>query len=171
MARREIAEALDWYRERSARASEVFLDEVESGIERVAESPLRWPAYELDSRRLVLNRVGVARSLYCTVLRRTTIRCNRNRQQHRKVIDRMAEQLTIRLPSDMNRALDEAAVRLRRNRSEVVRLAIEQFLGWSRDETKRADRVRHLIGSIDSGVPDLAENHRTYVLESLKNPR
>lgn len=41
----------------------------------------------------------------------------------------MAEQLTIRLPTEMNQALQEAADRMRRNRSELVRLAIEQFLG------------------------------------------
>ena len=29
-------------------------------------------------------------------------------------------------------------------------------------------RVRHLIGSLESETPDLAENHRSYLLESLK---
>lgn len=81
----------------------------------------------------------------------------------------MAEQLTIRLPTEMNLALQEAADRMRRNRSELVRLAIEQFLGLGRGETSPAQRVSHLIGSLDSGVPDLAENHRDYVLRSLKN--
>jgi hypothetical protein len=28
-----------------------------------------------------------------------------------------------------------------------------------------------LIGSLESGIPDLAENHRKYILESLKNAR
>ncbi|HKI02247.1 MAG TPA: pyridoxal-phosphate dependent enzyme [Thermoanaerobaculia bacterium] len=37
-------------------------------------------------------------------------------------------------------------------------------------ETHEA-RVRHLIGSLDTGVPDLAENHRFHVLESIKHGR
>jgi hypothetical protein len=34
-----------------------------------------------------------------------------------------------------------------------------------------AERVRALIGSLDSGVPDRAEGHRAYILESLQRPR
>ena len=34
-----------------------------------------------------------------------------------------------------------------------------------------AARVDSLIGSLESGTPDLAENHRAYVLESLKHGR
>jgi hypothetical protein len=33
------------------------------------------------------------------------------------------------------------------------------------------DRVRGLIGSLESEIPDLAESHRKYILESLKNAR
>jgi hypothetical protein len=32
-------------------------------------------------------------------------------------------------------------------------------------------RVRDLIGSLESGIPDLAERHREYILESLKSGR
>jgi hypothetical protein len=36
---------------------------------------------------------------------------------------------------------------------------------------KPAERVEHLIGSLSSGVPDLAERHREYVLAALKHAR
>lgn len=82
----------------------------------------------------------------------------------------MAEQLTIRLPTEMYQALADAADRLRRNRSELVRLAIEEYLGLGqRAESRPAERVKPLLGSLDSGTPDLAEKHREYVLQSLKN--
>lgn len=80
----------------------------------------------------------------------------------------MKEQITVRLPRDLSRALDAAARRTRRRRSEVVRLSLVAFLEPHANR-RSADLVRDLIGSLESGVPDLAENHRRYVLESLKN--
>ena len=75
-------------------------------------------------------------------------------------------QLTVRLPDDMNQALEAAANRLQRKRAEVVRIALRRFLGLDADD-KHGDLVQSLLGSLASGVPDLAENHRKYVLESL----
>ncbi|MDY7092134.1 MAG: ribbon-helix-helix protein, CopG family [Acidobacteriota bacterium] len=84
----------------------------------------------------------------------------------------MPTQLTVRLPEDLNEALSVAAEQLQRKRSEVVRLALQEFLRISdRGETPRAERVRGLIGSLESGIPDLAENHRAHILESLKRGR
>lgn len=81
----------------------------------------------------------------------------------------MADQLTIRLPDDLSQALGAAAARLRRKRSDVVRLALYRFFNLAQeDEPRPADRVRHLLGALDTGIPDLAENHRAYILESLK---
>ncbi|HEX5715704.1 MAG TPA: ribbon-helix-helix protein, CopG family [Thermoanaerobaculia bacterium] len=82
----------------------------------------------------------------------------------------MSDQLTIRLSEEMNRALEAASTRMRRKRSEIVRLALSQFLNLKTpgDETPES-QVRHLIGSLETGIPDLAENHRSYLLESLKH--
>ena len=54
----------------------------------------------------------------------------------------MATQITVRLSDDLGRTLKTAA-----------------------------DRVRHLIGSLESGVPDLAARHREYLMTSLKRGR
>jgi hypothetical protein len=84
----------------------------------------------------------------------------------------MQEQLTVRVPSSLRAALRRASRRLRRKDSDVVRMALESFLkGNAASGGKPADRVRHLIGSLDSGVPDLAERHREYVLKALKRGR
>jgi predicted transcriptional regulator len=82
----------------------------------------------------------------------------------------MSEQLTIRLPDDLSRLLDEAAVRLRRKRSEVVRMALERFLHVAKAEPA-GRRVESLLGSLETGVADLAEKHREYVLENLRRGR
>lgn len=82
----------------------------------------------------------------------------------------MSDQLTVRLSEEMNQALAAASTRMRRKRSEIVRLALSQFLNLEAPgEQAPAVRVRHLIGSLETGVPDLAENHRSYLLESLKH--
>jgi hypothetical protein len=49
-------------------------------------------------------------------------------------------------------------------------MALEAFLQSAPPAGKtRAERVEHLIGSLASGVPDLAERHRENVLASLKH--
>ncbi len=84
----------------------------------------------------------------------------------------MPSQLTIRLPDDLNRALRAAARRMQRKNSDIVRLALREFLGASgRPRGRPIDRVRPLIGSLESGVPDLAARHREYILESLTRRR
>jgi plasmid stabilization system protein ParE len=55
-ARQEVAEAFEWYRERSRQAADAFLHELSRGIALVAEAPEVWPSYERDSRRYVLRR-------------------------------------------------------------------------------------------------------------------
>jgi Arc/MetJ-type ribon-helix-helix transcriptional regulator len=84
----------------------------------------------------------------------------------------MDDQITVRLPAQLGRTLRRTSRRLGRRPSHVVRMALEAFLEEaSTDAGKRADRVEHLIGSLSSGIPDLAERHREYVLASLKHAR
>lgn len=81
----------------------------------------------------------------------------------------MSEQLTVRLPTELSRELEEAAGRMQRKRSEVVRLALRHYFDLVPGRGRApAERVRHLIGAVDSGVLDLAENHRAHLLESIR---
>ena len=82
----------------------------------------------------------------------------------------MAGQLTVRLPEDLNRALRIASKRTQRKSSDIVRLALREYLATPAGKRVRpADRVRGLIGSLESGVADLADRHRAYILDSLKS--
>jgi hypothetical protein len=51
-------------------------------------------------------------------------------------------------------------------------MALEAFLqGAPSTDSRPADCGEHLIGSLSSGVPHLAERHREYVLAALKHAR
>ena len=82
-------------------------------------------------------------------------------------------QLTLRMPADLADKLERVARRTRRRRSELVRLALEQFLGQADlgAERRPIDAVRDLLGSVESGIPDLGRNHRDYLLRRLRRAR
>ena len=82
----------------------------------------------------------------------------------------MTEQLTVRLPHTLHEDLKRTVSRMQRKPSEVVRLALRQFLHGP-SPMLGAERVADLIGSLESGGPDLAADHRRYVLESLGRGR
>jgi len=79
----------------------------------------------------------------------------------------MESQLTLRLPGALASKLDRSAKRLKRKRSDVVRLALEQFLDAD-PEIRPIERVRDLLGSIESGVPDLGQRHREHLIRRLR---
>lgn len=79
----------------------------------------------------------------------------------------MDSQLTLRLPGELADKLDRSAKRLRRKRSDVVRLALEQFLD-SEPEIRPVERVRDLLGRVESGVPDLGQRHREHLIRRLR---
>lgn len=84
----------------------------------------------------------------------------------------MDDQLTIRLPRELNKALKARAQRLQRKPSEIVRMAVQEFLQLPDEpEASSAKRVGGLIGSLESRIPDLAERHREYILKKLRRGR
>lgn len=77
--------------------------------------------------------------------------------------------MTVRLPRELKRSLDEAARRMRRKSSDVVRMALREYLEEGAPQQARpAERVGHLLGSLRSDLPDLAERQRERILESVK---
>jgi hypothetical protein len=84
----------------------------------------------------------------------------------------MQDQVTVRLPADLSAALRRASRQLQRKNSDVVRMALQAFLHvGERTERKPADRVRGLVGSLNSRSPDLAERHREHIIAALKRDR
>jgi Arc/MetJ-type ribon-helix-helix transcriptional regulator len=84
----------------------------------------------------------------------------------------MQDQITVRLPAELSAALRRASHQLQRKNSDVVRLALQAFLHVGEPAGSRpAERVRALLGSLRSGIPDLAERHRQHLVETLKRGR
>ncbi|MCC6212031.1 MAG: ribbon-helix-helix protein, CopG family [Burkholderiales bacterium] len=78
----------------------------------------------------------------------------------------MDSQLTLRLPGELAGRLERSARRMNRKRSDVVRLALAAYLD-AESAVRPIERVRDLLGSIESGVPDLGQRHREHLLRRL----
>lgn len=79
----------------------------------------------------------------------------------------MEPRLTLRLPKALFEKLEHSAKRLKSKRSDVVRLALERFLDTETD-IRPIERVRDLVGRIESGVPDLGQRHREHLIQRLR---
>jgi predicted DNA-binding protein len=77
----------------------------------------------------------------------------------------MHGQLTIRLTPDLEEGVEVLSQRLKRKRSEIVRLALERFIReeGSIAEPAPYERVKNLIGAVESGISDLGEAHRDHL--------
>ena len=85
----------------------------------------------------------------------------------------MDRQFTVRITDALADRLDQAAREMQRKRSEVVRLALEEFLEEPDAEKhpRPIDLARDLIGSVETGIPDLGQNHRQHLLNRLRHAR
>ena len=83
-----------------------------------------------------------------------------------------SQQVVVRLPEELAGDLERHATATKRRRSDILRDALRIYLGRAGGlATTHAANVSHLIGSLQSGRPALAENSRRYVLESLRRGR
>ncbi len=76
----------------------------------------------------------------------------------------------MRLSGALAAKLEHSAKRLKRNRSDVVRAELEQYLN-SEPEVRPIDQLRDLLGSVASGRPDLGQRHRNYLVRRLRRGR
>lgn len=81
----------------------------------------------------------------------------------------MDSQLTFRVPKEMAEKLQEMADSAGLKKSDIARLALQGFIAqeeaadYSPSGSRPYDRIKHLIGSLDSGIPDLASRHREHL--------
>ena len=79
-------------------------------------------------------------------------------------------QITVRMPDAYGNKLDKLSKQMGMRRSDIIRLAMKQFL----EETNEADRrspyskVSHLIGMAESDVKDLGQSHRKYLIQKVR---
>ncbi len=82
----------------------------------------------------------------------------------------MNAHLTVRVPETLNAQLHILAKRKNLKTSDLVRFAIEKYLNESKkqEESTPYSRTKNLLGSIETGVSDLGENHREHLLKKFK---
>jgi Arc/MetJ-type ribon-helix-helix transcriptional regulator len=82
----------------------------------------------------------------------------------------MERQITVRLPRSLARRLQRLAEDRGIRRSQLVREALEAYLGEPVPSPgeRPFDRVRDLAGAAYGGPPDLAARHREHLKQVLR---
>lgn len=82
----------------------------------------------------------------------------------------MQSQLSVRVPEDINCEITGYARRFHLKRSCIVRMALEKFLEEIKvdEKVKPYEKVKNLLGVLDSGISNLGEAHREYLLKRIK---
>ncbi len=55
-------------------------------------------------------------------------------------------------------------------KSDIARLALRKFIdeNITKEQTTPYSKVKHLLGKAESGIKDLGQNHRKYLIEKIK---
>ena len=81
------------------------------------------------------------------------------------------QQLTIRMPEEYLYKIEQIAKSSGLKKSDITRMAIRKFIDeYSSDE--EADlycKAKRLVGIVESGISDLGQNHREYLIKKIKN--
>ena len=79
-------------------------------------------------------------------------------------------QFTIRMPDEYGEKVSALAKRMGLKKSDIARLALKQFIDGNLDDEQDApyQKVKHLLGSTESGINDLGQRHREYILEKIR---
>jgi metal-responsive CopG/Arc/MetJ family transcriptional regulator len=69
--------------------------------------------------------------------------------------------------------IDQIAKATGLKKSDITRMAIRKFIAEYSDdnEAKPYIKARRLLGVIESGISDLGQNHRKYMIERIKPSR
>jgi predicted transcriptional regulator len=79
-------------------------------------------------------------------------------------------QLTIRMPQDYKEKIEILAERMGLKKSDIARLALKDFIDGNlgADDKAPYDKVKHLLGSAESGIKDLGQRHREYLMKKIR---
>ncbi len=79
-------------------------------------------------------------------------------------------QLTIRMPDEYNDKIEMLAERMGLKKSDVARLALRRFIEENLNDSKRTpyERAKHLLGTAESGIKDLGQRHREYLIKKIR---
>ena len=83
------------------------------------------------------------------------------------------QQLTIRMPEKFLSKIEQIAKASGLKKSDITRMAIRKFLQdySGEDDADLYEKAKRLIGVVDSGISDLGQNHRKYLIKKIKGER
>jgi antitoxin component of RelBE/YafQ-DinJ toxin-antitoxin module len=79
-------------------------------------------------------------------------------------------QLTVRIPDEYTKKLKSLSKNMGLKRSDLVRLALKRFLDENSEWTDQLpfEKVRGSLGVAESGIRDLGQHHRHYLIQKIK---
>ena len=79
-------------------------------------------------------------------------------------------QMTIRIPDEYEKKVARIGKKMGLKRSDIFRLAIKQFIEENAKDDDRVpfEKVRHLLGIGESGLRDLGQHHRDYLIKKVR---
>ena len=80
------------------------------------------------------------------------------------------QQLTIRMPKEYLTQIDQIAKATGLKKSDITRMAIKNFIEahGNEEDLNLYRKAKSLIGVLESGIPDLGQNHRKYLVQKIK---
>lgn len=79
-------------------------------------------------------------------------------------------QLTVRMPDEYMEKLNGLSKKMGLKKSDIVRLALKQFLDENSEGIDQSPfkKVRSILGVVESGIKDLGQRHRSYLIQKIK---
>ena len=80
-------------------------------------------------------------------------------------------QLTIRMPDEYLTRIEQIAKSTGLKKSDITRMAIKKFIEEHSDENETSlyGKSKNLLGVVESGISDLGQNHRKYLVQKIKS--
>ena len=79
-------------------------------------------------------------------------------------------QFTIRIPDDYGEKIASLAHEMGLKKSDIARMALKQFIdeNLKTGKNKPFEKVKHLLGSAESGIKDLGQHHGKHLANRIK---
>ena len=80
------------------------------------------------------------------------------------------QQITIRMPEEYFFKIEQIAKSSGLKKSDITRMAIRKFLEeyTGGEKTDIYHKTKRLLGVVESGITDLGQNHRKYLIQKIK---
>ena len=80
------------------------------------------------------------------------------------------QQLTIRVPEEYLAGIEKIAHSTGLKKSDITRMAIKKYIDEYpvEKEVRPYGRAKDLLGVVASGISDLGQNHRSYMINKIK---